>query len=59
MQKHSIQQVPDKLPDEVDVQVLLDQIILLEKLEAAEQRLRAGDVVSHEDAKVRMAAWLE
>ena len=59
MQKQSIQQVLDKLPDEVDVEVLLDQIILVEKLEAAEQRLKAGDVVSHEDAKVRMAAWLE
>lgn len=58
MQKQAIQQVLDKLPDEVDVDLLLDQIILLEKIEAAEQRLKAGEGVGHAEAKERMDAWL-
>ncbi len=57
--KQAIQQVLDSLPDEVDIDQLFDRIILLEKIEAAEQRLRDGDGIPHDEAKKRMAAWLE
>jgi hypothetical protein len=59
VQKQSIQQVLDQLPEEVDIDTLLDRIILLEKIEAAEERLKAGQGVSHEDAKRRMEKWLK
>jgi hypothetical protein len=59
MQKQAIQQVLDELPEEIDVDVLFDRIILLEKIEAAERRLAAGEGVTHEQAKARMASWLE
>jgi hypothetical protein len=59
MQKQAIQQVLDELPDDVDIDVLLERIILLEKIEAAEERFRSGQGVDHEHAKERMAAWLQ
>jgi hypothetical protein len=59
MQKQSIQQVLDELPDDVDVDVLLDRIILLERIEEAESRLAAGQGVSDEEAKQRFEPWLK
>jgi len=59
MQKQSIQQVLDELPDDVDVDLLLDRIILLEKIDDAEKRLAAGEGVEHEEAKRRLAPWLK
>ena len=59
MQKQAIQQVLDELPDDVDVDQLLDRIILLEKIEEAEQRLAAGEGVSHEEAQQRFETWLK
>lgn len=58
MHKQAIQQVLDELPDEVDVDQLLDRIILLEKIEEAERRIAAGEGVSHDEAKLRLEAWL-
>jgi hypothetical protein len=59
MQKQAIQQMLDELPDEVDVDQLLDRIILLEKIEEAERRLSAGEGVSHDEAKQRFEKWLK
>jgi hypothetical protein len=59
MQKQAIQHVLDELPDEVDVDLLLDRIVLLEKIEDAERRLAAGEGVGHEEAKRRLATWLK
>lgn len=58
MQKHAIQQLLDELPDEVDVDQLVNRIILLEKIEEAERRIAAGEGVSHDEAKRRLEAWL-
>jgi hypothetical protein len=59
MQKQAIQQVLDELPEDVDIDLLLDRIILLEKVEQAEKRLAAGQGVSHEQAKQRLERWLK
>ena len=59
MQKQSIQHVLDELPDDVDVDLLLDRIILLEKIDDAEKRLAAGEGVEHDEAKRRLASWLK
>ena len=59
MQKQTIQQVLDELPDDVDVDHLLDRIILLEKIDDAEKRLAAGEGVEHDEAKRRLASWLK
>jgi hypothetical protein len=59
VQKQTIQQVLDELPEDIDVDVLLDRIILLEKIDEAEKRLAAGEGVSHDEAKRRMESWLK
>jgi hypothetical protein len=59
MQKQTIQQVLDELPDDVDVDQLFDRIILLEKIDDAEKRLAAGEGVEHVEAKRRLATWLK
>jgi hypothetical protein len=59
VQKQAILQVLDELPEEVDVDELLDRIILLEKIDEAEKCLAAGEGLNHEEAKRRMESWLK
>ena len=59
MHKEKIQQVIDRLSDEVDVDALVEKLYLLDKIEVAEGQLAAGEGISHEDAKKRLAPWLE
>ena len=59
MHKETIKEVVDRLPDEVDVDAFFDQVILLERIEAAERRLADGEGVPHEEAKRRMEEWLK
>lgn len=59
MQKEKIREVVERLPDEFDVDAFFDQVILLERIEAAERRLANGEGVSHDDAKNRMEKWLK
>jgi len=58
MQKERIQQVVDSMPDEVDVDELVEKLYLLRKIEIAEGQLADGKGVSHEDAKKRLEKWL-
>jgi len=59
MEKARIQQVLDTLPEEVDVDSLLEKLYLLDKLQIAEKELAEGKGISHEDAKKRLKPWLE
>ena len=59
MQKQVLQNMLDKLPEDIDVDVLRDRIILLEKIEEAEKRLANGKGVPHEEAKKRFEPWLK
>jgi len=59
MEKARIQQVLDALPEEVDVDALLEKLYLLNKLQIAERELAEGKGISHEDAKRRLKPWLE
>jgi hypothetical protein len=54
MKKATIQQILDALPEEVDVDDLLDKLCSLEKLEIAESELAEGKGIPHEDAKRRL-----
>ena len=58
MRKATIQQVVDALPDEVDVDALVERLYVLRKLEMAERQLAHCQGVSHEDAKRRLERWL-
>lgn len=59
MEKARIQQVLDAMPEEVDVDALLEKLYLLNKLRIAEKELAEGRGISHEDAKKRLKPWLE
>jgi hypothetical protein len=59
MEKERIQQVLDTMPEEVDVDALLERLYLLNKLRIAERELAEGKGISHEDAKKRLQPWLE
>jgi hypothetical protein len=57
MQKQKIQRVVDALPDDVDVDALVEKLFLLHKLDAAEKELaerQRGTV----DDKRRRVQWL-
>jgi hypothetical protein len=58
MQKERIQQLVAALPEEVDIDVLVEKLYLLNKLEVAEKQLAEGGGISHEDAKKRLEPWL-
>ena len=58
MRKEKVQQVVSALPEEVDVDALMEKLYLLRKLEIAEEQLARGQGISHEDAKKRLEKWL-
>ena len=58
MDKGKVMQVLDGMSDEVDVEALVEKLYLLKKIDDAERQLSAGQGVSHEEAKRRLAPWL-
>jgi ABC-type uncharacterized transport system ATPase subunit len=59
MLKEKVQQVVGELPEEVDVDVLVEKLYLLEKIELGERQLSEGKGVPHEEAKKRLEKWLK
>ncbi len=59
MTKDQVRSVLEAQPEEVDVNAFLEELILQEKLAAGEADIAAGRVVSHEEAKHRLARWTE
>jgi len=56
--KAKVQQALDAFAEEVDVDEFLEKIYLLRKIELGEQQIRAGELLSHENAKKRLEKWL-
>jgi hypothetical protein len=56
MHKQTIQDVIDSLPDEIDVDQLLNQLYVLEKIEAGERALVEQGGVPHAEVEKRFAA---
>jgi predicted transcriptional regulator len=59
MTKEKVQQVVVDLPDEVDVDSLVEKLYLLEKIELGERQLARGEGVPHEEVKKRLEKWLK
>jgi hypothetical protein len=59
MHKETLQQVVGELPEEVDVDALIERLCLLEKIELGEQQLARGEGIPHEEAKKRLEQWLK
>ncbi|MDX1944586.1 MAG: hypothetical protein SFU86_04195 [Pirellulaceae bacterium] len=49
MQKETVLQVVEAMPDDVDLDALLNKLYVLEKIEAGERSLREQPGVSHEE----------
>ena len=54
MQKAKVQQVLDAFSDDFDLDVFMERIYLLRKIEIGEQQVALGKCISHEDAKKRL-----
>jgi hypothetical protein len=59
MQKETLQQMVQELPDEVDVDALVEKLYVLEKIELGERQLEGGEGIPHEEAKRRLERWLK
>jgi hypothetical protein len=59
MQKDRILEVVGALPDDVDVDSLIEKLYLLRRLELAEEEIAAGKLVPQEEVEKRFASWLE
>ena len=59
MHREKVQQVVGELPEEVDVDTLVEKLYLLEKIELGEEQLARGEGVPHEEAKKRLEKWLK
>jgi hypothetical protein len=59
MSKDRILEVVEALPDDVDVDSLIEKLYVLRRLELAEQELAAGHVIEHDEVEKRFASWLE
>ncbi|MFY8057332.1 MAG: hypothetical protein ACOVRM_06300 [Planctomycetaceae bacterium] len=59
MKKTQLEQVVSGLPEVVDVDSLIEQLHLLDKIEQAEKQLSQGQGIPHEAAKQRLSQWLQ
>ena len=59
MKKNQIEHVVAELPDNVNVDALIERLHLLDKIDQAEHQLARGEGVSHEAAMQRLDKWLK
>jgi hypothetical protein len=57
VERDKVQKMVAALPEQVDVDALVERLYLLNKIEIAEKQLSRGEGVSHEDAKKRLQPW--
>jgi hypothetical protein len=55
MSKNQIIEVIEALPDDVDLDTLIEKLYLLRRLELAEEEIAAGKVIEHEEVEKRFA----
>ena len=57
MKKKTIVETIEKLPEEFPLDELIEQLIVLEKIERGRNDVREGRVLSDEEAKQRLSKW--
>lgn len=55
--KQKVQQLLDRLPDEVSLEQIRYHVYVLHKIERGEKAIEEGRVVSHEEVKRRVQKW--
>ncbi len=59
MQKQKVQQVVAQMPEDVDIDALVEKLYLLEKIEEGERQIAAGQGIPHEEVEQRLDQWLK
>lgn len=59
MNKRDVQALLEEMPETIDPEDLIYRIYLLTKLEAAENDIRTGNVISHDELVRRSEEWLK
>ena len=59
MKKNDILELLREMPEEVDVDDLIYRLYLKQKLEAAEDAVKAGDLIPHDEVVRRSDEWLK
>lgn len=57
--KQQILRAIEELPDDASIEDALERLYLLYKIEKGLRQADRGDLISQEDARQRMAKWLE
>ncbi len=59
MKKNQIEHVVAELPENVNVDALIERLHLLDKIDQAQQQFSRGEGISHEAAIQRLDRWLK
>ena len=59
MKKQEVLELLDEFPEEIDSEELIHRLYLKEKLERAEEAVRSGDLVSHDEVVKRSQQWFQ
>ena len=57
MTKEALAKVVNKLPDEFEIEELLDKLIFMAKVEKGAQQLKEGKSISHEEMVKKIKSW--
>lgn len=57
--KEKIKKSIDALPDDPTIDQVIDQIIMLDKIEQGLKDVQDGNVYTTEEAKARLSKWLK
>jgi hypothetical protein len=55
--KNQLLEIIQTLPDEVTADDVIEKIILLQKIDKRIQQSNEGQIVSHQEAKSKLAKW--
>ncbi|UII20224.1 hypothetical protein [Fulvivirga ligni] len=58
LSKEKVINVINKLPDEFSVEEIIDELLLLEKIDRGLAQSSAGDVIADEDLDKELPEWL-
>ena len=59
MKKQEVLDILERLPDQIDIEQLIDELYLKAKLERAEAAVAKGNVVSQDEVVKRSREWFE
>jgi len=57
--KQKVMQAMEALPDDASIEDAMERLLFLVKIERGIQQADAGQTISHDQVKERMAKWLK